>query len=176
MELADEGGFEAVRLRDVAKRSNVALGTLYARFNSKEDILVAALEQEAVKLEEFLAQYPVQGTDHLERVQHFFTIASAALFTRPNFASAVLKAVASGSSGSQSEVMDYQDRITGLVVNALRGDGPEVAQETEVSNLLEGVWFSVLIGWMSGRESEDDVIDHMKWAAEIVLRGAGIQG
>ena len=35
MELAEEGGFEAVRLRDLASHADVALGTLYKRFRSK---------------------------------------------------------------------------------------------------------------------------------------------
>jgi AcrR family transcriptional regulator len=43
VELAESGGFEAVRLRDVAERSDVALGTLYEYFRSKEDILLLAL-------------------------------------------------------------------------------------------------------------------------------------
>ena len=42
VELAEQGGFEAVRLRDVAAHAGVALGTLYRRFRSKEDLLVAA--------------------------------------------------------------------------------------------------------------------------------------
>ncbi|MGH0031401.1 MAG: helix-turn-helix domain-containing protein [Myxococcota bacterium] len=44
IELAEQGGFEAVRLRDVAAQANVALGTLYRRLRSKEDLLLAALE------------------------------------------------------------------------------------------------------------------------------------
>ena len=46
IELAEQGGFEAVRLRDVAAHARVAMGTLYRRFHSKEDLLVAALELE----------------------------------------------------------------------------------------------------------------------------------
>ena len=44
IELAERDGFEAVRLRDVARLAKVALGTVYRRFQSKEDILVAALD------------------------------------------------------------------------------------------------------------------------------------
>ena len=44
--LAEKGGFDAVRLRDLAARSGVALGTVYSRFASKEAILVAALDLE----------------------------------------------------------------------------------------------------------------------------------
>ena len=39
IELAERGGFEGVRLRDVAAHADVALGTLYRRFRSKEDLL-----------------------------------------------------------------------------------------------------------------------------------------
>ena len=42
VELAEKGGFEAVRLREVASHAGVALGTLYRRFRSKEDLLLAA--------------------------------------------------------------------------------------------------------------------------------------
>ena len=42
IDLAEQGGFEAVRLRDVASHAGVAMGTLYRRFHSKEDLLVAA--------------------------------------------------------------------------------------------------------------------------------------
>ena len=45
MELAEQGGFEAVRLRDVAANAGVALGTVYRRFRGKGDLLLAALEQ-----------------------------------------------------------------------------------------------------------------------------------
>ena len=41
--LAEQGGFDAVRLRDVAEASGVALGTLYKYFRSKEEILLFAV-------------------------------------------------------------------------------------------------------------------------------------
>ena len=44
IELAEKGGFEGVRLRDVAAHADVALGTLYRRFRSKEELLLGALE------------------------------------------------------------------------------------------------------------------------------------
>ena len=41
MALADEGGYEAVQMRDVAARADVALGTLYRYFSSKDQLLAA---------------------------------------------------------------------------------------------------------------------------------------
>jgi AcrR family transcriptional regulator len=61
VELAEKGGFEAVRLRDVAAHAGVALGTLYRRFRSKEDLLLAALEQEIADHQQRLMQRPPKG-------------------------------------------------------------------------------------------------------------------
>ena len=48
MALAEEGGFDGVRLRDVAEASGVALGPLYKYFRSKEDLLLCAVNEETV--------------------------------------------------------------------------------------------------------------------------------
>src|SRR6478735_7574049 len=63
IQLAEEGGYDNVRQRDVAARAGVALGTLYKRFRSKEDILSAALDRETEKLERKLEKGPVKGPD-----------------------------------------------------------------------------------------------------------------
>ena len=43
MALASEGGYDAVQMRDVAERADVALGTIYRYFASKDQLLAAAL-------------------------------------------------------------------------------------------------------------------------------------
>ena len=40
--LAAEGGYDAVQMRDVAARAEVALGTLYRHYSSKDQLLLAA--------------------------------------------------------------------------------------------------------------------------------------
>src|SRR4030088_3494685 len=44
--LASKGGYEAVQMRAVAERADVALGTLYRYFPSKGHLLVSALARE----------------------------------------------------------------------------------------------------------------------------------
>src|SRR5258706_3968989 len=51
MELAREGGYDAVQMRDVSARAGVALGTVYRYFSSKDHLLAAALLEWARGLE-----------------------------------------------------------------------------------------------------------------------------
>ena len=81
--LAEEGGFEAVRLRDVAAHAGVAMGTLYRRFRSKEDLLVAALEYETRGLARRVEQRPLVGEDPLTRVMGFFKMATRGCLGAP---------------------------------------------------------------------------------------------
>ena len=76
----------------VAARAGVALGTLYKRFRSKEDILSAALERETAKLERKLEKLPVKGGTMEDRLMAFYTVLTRALCRRPHFARALKKA------------------------------------------------------------------------------------
>ena len=51
LELGSEGGYDAVQMRDVAARANVALGTIYRYFSSKDHLLAAALVEWVKDLE-----------------------------------------------------------------------------------------------------------------------------
>ncbi|HTF51778.1 MAG TPA: TetR family transcriptional regulator, partial [Pseudonocardia sp.] len=54
MALASKGGFDAVQMRAVAERGDVALGTLYRYFPSKIHLLVTALIREFGRAQEKL--------------------------------------------------------------------------------------------------------------------------
>jgi len=184
VELAEEGGFEAVRMRDVAQHAGVALGTFYKRFRSKEDLLVAALELEAERLEKRVGQKPIQGDSPLDRVTTFFAAATTALTKKPNLAKAVLRAVASGDPELSEKVANFHGGITRMILAAIHGIAPEDEQipgdlsspELHVAFILQQVWFAALVGWSSGLHPKSAVADQMRTAAELLLAGlAGVQ-
>jgi AcrR family transcriptional regulator len=181
VELAEQGGFEAVRLRDVASHAGVALGTLYRRFRSKEDLLVAALEQEMEELEQRLLQRPLRGSDSLERLTSLFGVMTRAFCRRPNLARALLKATVSGDPELAQKVASFHGRVEGLIVSALRGvssrDGdPPSEAEKRLAWHMQLVWFALIIGWSGGLHSQAAVIEETRSAAELVLRGAEASG
>src|SRR5579863_4547807 len=184
--LAEEGGFENVRQRDVAANAGVALGTLYKRFRSKEEILCAALEREAELLERRMETKPALGKNPVERIGSFYEAITRGMLRKPRFARAVIRAMASGEEGVAKTVAQYQGRITGLIIAAMRGVGrltftdasekPVNEKEVKLALLLQQIWFASLVGWSAGLVGQGDVIDQMKDAAGLLSRGMDMKG
>jgi AcrR family transcriptional regulator len=184
--LAEEGGFENVRQRDVAANAGVALGTLYKRFRSKEEILCAALEREAETLERRMELKPATGKTAVERLGSFFQIITQGMLKKPRFARAVIRAMASGEEGVAKTVASYQGRITGLLIASMRGVGrltftdaserPVTEKEVKLALLLQQLWFASLVGWSAGLVGPNDVISQIKDAAVLINRGMDTKG
>ena len=189
IDLAEKGGFEAVRLRDVAAEADVALGTLYRYFRSKEDMLIAALNSEVEALESRIQARPMSGHTPLERVDAFFRAATKGLMRRPRLARAILRAAASGDHELAEKVAAFHSRMSAMILAAMHGrpvaihvaatvNGTEapatrpVALEDEiaVAALLQHIWFSCLIGWAGGLMGQNEVIERMGSATALLIR------
>src|SRR5919199_5331702 len=66
--LASKGGFDAVQMRAVAERADVALGTLYRYFPSKIHLLVSALARELERVRERTERVPLPGDTDYDRL------------------------------------------------------------------------------------------------------------
>ena len=178
--LAEEGGFDNVRQRDVAEQAGVALGTLYKAFRTKEDLLSAALERETKLLERKLAQNPVKGKTPVDRVVAFFQLVTRGMLKKPRYTSAVLRAMASGEPEVAGNVVSYQGLMNRLILGSLRGTNlsakdleasPPSAKEATLTLLLQQLWFSVLVAWSAGLLTQAQVISQMRTAAQVLTRG-----
>ena len=175
VELAEQGGFEAVRLREVAARAEVALGTLYRHFASKEDLLVAALESEIEELVEQMKASPIVGDSAHQRVVTYFRTATTTLCRRPKLARAVLRSAASGEPAPTEKLMGFHDLSTRMALAAIRGRTlagdieAEEAADLDPALVLQQVWFSSLVGWMGGLFNESEVVAEVERAASLFL-------
>ena len=179
VELAEEGGFEGVRLRDVAEASDVSLGTLYKYFRSKEDILLFALNEGVVSLEGAVAARPPSASTAVERLTDLFSRATRVLTQRTNFAQAVLRSIGSGEPEISAKVASFHLRMSRLTVAALRGEAPDVERdlsdtvatprEQSVAMVLNHVWFAALLGWAGGLHSARLVNERMHETIELLL-------
>lgn len=181
LKLAASGGFDNVRQREVAARAKVALGTLYKRFRSKEELLAAAMAREAEALEKQLGAKPATGDSMTARLAHFFAIATRHLCKQPHVAGAMIRAMASGRPELAGIVTAYQDRMIGLVIAAMRGRGnlqfidaasaPPMERELTYAFMLLQMWFATLVGWSAGLFTLPEVEAQMARAAEVLGKG-----
>ncbi|MEX2207127.1 MAG: TetR family transcriptional regulator [Myxococcota bacterium] len=182
VELAEQGGFDAVRLRDVAERSDVALGTLYKYFRGKEDILLFAFNEGLRRLEQGLFERRVAGATPLARATEFFRRATRGLLQNPQLGGALIRAMSGGDRETAVQIAGSNRRIARMLVGALRDepvdpDTPVEAfapteSESEIADALIGVWFATLIGWVIGNEPDLDTITRkMNVAARLMLGG-----
>jgi AcrR family transcriptional regulator len=180
VDLAGGGGFEAVRLRDVANQSGVALGTLYKYFRSKEDLLLFALHEEIERLEADVCASPPSGPTALSRVVDLFRRATAELMRKPPFARAVVRAMAAGDPETAVRIADLQLRMQRLILAALAGTpvDPSAPLDTSRGNTREHqialaliqVWFSAQIGWSVGLHPTETIVEHVANAARLMLK------
>lgn len=167
MELALEGGYEAVQMRDVATKAQVAMGTVYRYFFSKDHLLAATLLHWVEQLDERIAQSPAQGDSAAERVVYVLDRALRAMGRQPKLAAAVFPALAS----SDPAAIDCQQQIAALMDGIIsRAIGTPQPPDTPArSRVLGHVWYSSLVGWVNGWGDLDRVHDELAVAARLLL-------
>lgn len=172
-ELAAEGGYEAVQMRDVAARAGVALGTLYRHFSSKDALLVAALADQATALREQLAQRPPRGSSPAERVSDVLRRAARALERDPALTAAMVTAMSSPETESAAIKRDVLETLTAVISGAIDGDPVTELDHVdldEIMRVLGHVWFSALVFWVAGMAPTGQMADDLSQAARLLLR------
>ena len=169
LSLASRGGYEAVQMREVAERSEVALGTLYRYFPSKVHLLVSAMASEVDQLSQRLQRRQPPGKTRAERVSFVLERSTRSLQRDPLLTEAMVRAMMAADASVAAEVAAVRGGMNDLIVQAIRGeDGPQ-EHEVELAAILQDVWFARQIAWLGGRIEAADVWHDIHLAIELVL-------
>lgn len=167
--LAARGGYEAVQMREVAERSEVALGTLYRYFPSKIHLLVSAMNAETDRLAARLSRRQVPGDTRAERVSFVLERSTRSLQRDPLLTEAMIRALMAADASVAAEVSAVRQGMSDLIVAAIRGDGPPQPHDEELAAILQDVWFARQIAWLGGRIGAADVWRDIHTAITLVL-------
>ncbi len=165
--LATEGGFDAVQMRAVAADADVALGTLYRYFPSKEHLLVSAMRRQIDELAARLAVRPPTGATPVDRLVDVLRRASQSLQSQRNFTLAVVRALASGDETVAPAVREIRVSMRDIILGALGGEPSQ--RDQLVGEILEEVWLSALVSWISGVDDAASVPRKLEDAARLLL-------
>ncbi len=169
VELAVDGGYDAVQMRDVAARAEVALGTLYRHYPSKDHLLLAALWEQASALHERIAQRPPDGTDAATRTADVLRRASRALARRPELTAALVTALTAPEPDTAEAKYQVETVLHGIITDAIAGSVP-AADADGVVRTLGYVWLAVLSAWVGGTLDDDSMVHDLEVAAALMLR------
>lgn len=168
--LAAEGGYDAVQMRAVAVEADVALGTLYRYFPSKEHLLCSAMLRQIESLSERLSVKPAQGADAADRVADVLRRANNALQRQQYFTVAVVRALSAGDETVAPVVREVRDLMAGIILAAIGAEHP-TDREQLVTEILQEVWLSSLVAWIGGVEPAASVNRKLEAATRLMLEG-----
>jgi AcrR family transcriptional regulator len=169
--LAADGGYDAVQMRDVAARAEVALGTLYRHYASKDQLLLAAMAQQAATLRERLVQRPPAGETPAARVSDVLKRASRALERSPLVTKAMLAAMSSSEPATLPLKSEIDSTLRAIIADVVDGDGHcnNYADLDGIVRVLGSVWFAELTYWSNGLNPSVSMGDNLGSAAELLL-------
>jgi AcrR family transcriptional regulator len=166
LELAAGGGFDAVQMRDVAAAADVALGTLYRYFSSKERLLLEAMVEQQEDLRRHLEAHPAPGTTAVERVVNVLNRANASLRCYPDVTAAMVRAFGASRPDDADIVKRVGVIMTAIITGAI---GSETERDRRIARVLQQVWLSSLVGWVGGVDPARRVDDDLEAAARLLL-------
>jgi TetR/AcrR family transcriptional regulator, cholesterol catabolism regulator len=170
--LASKGGYEAVQMREVADRADVALGTLYRYFPSKIHLLVSGLAREFERTRERLSRRPIPGDASPDRVIYVLHRVTKSMQREPLLTEAMTRAFMFADPSAATEVNAVAALMEQMLTDAMRGDcgGEPIGDERAIARVIGDVWLSNLVAWVTRRASANDVANQLELAARLLLR------
>jgi len=169
IELIADVGAEAVQMRDVAKRSGVALATVYRYFNSKDYLLAAALEdwQKRLTRRILAARGGRSDQDPLLGILDYLRRAQRAFYRNPNMTALMFQTTTSTDPEARATV-DQMNRTNTEMFNRLL-EGIAAEDIPNITFGLNAALSSSLAGVLAGMMTLEESLSRVEWVARVLL-------
>jgi AcrR family transcriptional regulator len=169
IELIADVGAEAVQMRDVAKRSGVALATVYRYFNSKDYLLAAALEdwQKRLTRRILAARGGRSDQDPLPGILDYLRRAQRAFHRNPNMTALMFQTTTSTDSEARATI-DQMNRTNTEMFNRLL-EGIAAEDIPNITFGLNAALSSSLAGVLAGMMTLEESLSRVEWVARVLL-------
>jgi AcrR family transcriptional regulator len=166
--LASKGGYDAVQMRAVAERADVALGTLYRYFPSKIHLLVSALARELARTQDRTSRVPVPGESPFDRLMFILSRMTKAMQRDPQLTEAMTRAFMFADASAATEV-DTVGRLMDRMIARAMTDGDPNEEQLAIARVISDVWLSNLVAWVTRRASAQDVATRLELTISLLL-------
>jgi AcrR family transcriptional regulator len=167
--LLERNEYERIQIKDVAEEADVALGTLYHYFSSKEHLFAEVLIKWAATLRSSLARHPPQGLTPREKLTEALHRSVRAFQHQPQLAR-LIASLELSSDPFATEILERMDQTTSSVYMELL-DGVEPRRARTIVRTVDSVLDSQLRAWSAGRLSITGLYDYLSESIDLIFEG-----
>ncbi|MDN5759748.1 MAG: cholesterol catabolism transcriptional regulator KstR [Tomitella sp.] len=167
--LASKGGYDAVQMRAVADRADVAVGTLYRYFPSKVHLLVSALAREFERIDSKTDRRMPAGLSAQERLELMIGQITTVMQRDPLLTEAMTRAFMFADASAAAEVARVGELIDRIFARALTNAQTPTEYQLNISRVISDVWMSNLVAWLTRRATATDVADRLALTIRLLM-------
>jgi AcrR family transcriptional regulator len=164
--LAREGGYDAVKMRDVAGAAGVSLGTIYRYFISRDYLVYMAARKWTDELIVRALPSPDDG-DLLELWSTHLQNVAKAYAREPRMLEAWVRATVSNDETVSRYIREHAEDVSGRHFAPMEEIEPEVLRDLRVA--ITQVWYAGVVRWAHGQKDLDDVLKDIERLVRLVL-------
>jgi AcrR family transcriptional regulator len=169
VELASDGGYDAVQMREVADRAEVALGTLYRYFPSKDHLLVSAMGRTFIELQDSV-QPPTGSSTPEERVYRIVAAVTRYLAKNRRLSGAMIRALVIADADAGREVDAVGDIMVGFIAAASHEPGETPTErDALVAHIIGKVWLTDVLTLLTRRMTVSQVLEDLEATIALVM-------
>jgi len=171
--LLESRDYDRIQVKDVAEAANVALGTIYHYFSSKDHLFAEVLLKWAASLRTNVARHPLSGSSPAEQLTDVLHRSVRAFQRRPQMARLIATLQLSADPFAIEAMSRLSQTTSSIYEEVLSGIEPSVA--SAIVRVVEAVLAANLRVWSNGHMPVADVLSHLTEAVELLFspRGPG---
>src|ERR1700679_2570802 len=165
--LLERNEYERIQIKDVAEEADVALGTLYHYFASKEHLFAEVLVKWAASLKSSLVRHPPRGLSPREKLTEALHRSVRAFQHQPQLAR-LIASLELSSDPFATEILERMDQTTsGVYMELLEGVEPRRARSSV--RAVDAGLDSQLRAWSAGRLPITGLYDYLSESIDLMF-------
>ena len=171
-----EHGFSNTRVAEIAKVANVADGTIYLYFKSKDDLLISLFESRMEHVIALLTEALGRATDAQGKVMAFVRTYLQLVHDQPTVAE-VLTIELRQSSKFMKEYAnprfaDLLKMVAGAIAEGqAAGTLDATVPPQHAARMIFGIIDELAVAWLLGRGEKFDIVRAADWVGALIMRG-----
>jgi AcrR family transcriptional regulator len=167
LELTSRGGYDALQVRALTERAGVSSRTIYEQFQSLDALLIVAVAEQSEGLYRQVTEAP-KGRTPAARVNQVIGVLTGTMTANREITVALLRALLGGKPDVAQYVDGFRTVLQAILANAIAPTGA-AKRDREIAEILESVWFTALVGWAIGADSDEYIGEIMRRAVRLLL-------